>query len=183
MPQGADLYGQALLVANLDGSATPELLVGAPDSRNGEGTVYVYRLSQDFFTNGMDPSYFDDNNSVNRKLITIDAPEGADSFGSALSYGPLDGTGVNLTAISAITTAVGGVSNAGTIYIYETLPGDPSIAELSSPRESDFLGDYLTTMPFVAGGATHSVLVASAKQSAMAFFSSLTENHNDVRER
>ena len=182
LPANAELFGRAVLVANLDSDLLLEVVVSAPGTNGNKGSIYVYKLRQEFFDNGMDPSYFDDNDATNRKMIEILAPDGAIEFGTHLAFGKFDGTGENLLAVSGPKTPVKNIENAGRIYLYRTDLSDPQIVQLSSPDQDEFLGEYLSAMPFVAAGFEETILVASARASALVFFAGLTEEHRDVRQ-
>jgi hypothetical protein len=167
-PSGADGFGEALLIADVDGDNVNELAVGSP----GDGRVYIYDLEEQHFVSGTLP-----------EPTSIEAA-GSGAFGRSLAFGKLDGDRPML-AVGAPVTETEGVKGAGRVYLFDALTQLGEGTVLASPEENALLGQRLTVAPFRSSGGTgnYDLLVASGKKSVFIFFANLTSAHKDIRFR
>lgn len=171
VPDGANGFGSALLVADVDQNGQAELVVGASNSNQ----VFVYSFAN------LGP--LATVKSLPNPQRTLTAP-GAGSFGAALAFGRFDTQEYTL-AVGAPSTTVSEVEKAGKIFLFS--PGQESpIGEgvsLASPEANALLGRTLTILPFHVPSQeqAYDVLAASGQEAVFLFFNYLTPNHQDIR--
>jgi hypothetical protein len=172
-PAGAQTFGSALLIADLDGDGKLEIAIGAP----GANRVHIFRIEDADFTPG---------SKSLQPVRTLEMPS-ARGFGSALALGRFLGGSDLLLAVGAPSAEVGGKLDSGRLFLFKK-DYEPLVAEgvaLATPEASTLIGRRLATMPFrtAPGGATLDVLAAAGRDAVYLFFAGLTPNHADVRVR
>lgn len=173
-PSGAQTFGSALVIADVDKDGKLELVVGAP----GAGKVYAFRIDAADFT----PSQ-----KALAPAFVLEVP-GSRGFGSALAVGKFTG-GEPLLAVGAPSSEVGGLADVGKVYLFDaagvkanqTLT--PEGITMVSPKATTLIGRRLASVPFRAGGRDHDLLAASGSEAVYLFFASLVAGHVDVRVR
>ena len=164
LPDGANIFGAAMLIADVDDDSKPELVIGAPDSDSGTGALFVYDFESKSFTDKKVPD----------PRAIKPASGAAVSFGASLAHGKFDGlaTGKSFLAVGAPSTDVEGTAKAGKILLYDAqLSDNPEEVFLINPPDRGLLGRSLTSLPFRVDGEDHDVLVAGAQTAVYAFFS------------
>jgi|GEM_PF-4997944 hypothetical protein len=169
-------FGASILIADVMGSSSPELIIGAPNTNN-KGEVYVFTIQNgDKNTNPPKAPQF-------TLAKTLSPPDGADSFGQSLSYGQFIKNGTYHLAVGApATEGSNGTRNVGAVYLYANGLNDvAATASLSSNETGSLVGLQLTAMPFRVGSESREVLVASGASAVYAIFSNLSSEMVDPR--
>lgn len=170
--KGATRPGHSLLVADIDGSGGEDVLVGDPDGNQ----VLVYSI---------DAKYFDGSTQDGPGPDRTLTPSDARRFGTSLAWGKITGQGQPLLAVGAIGTEVDGAESAGAIYVLDSSYKEVARATLASPEADQLLGEQLAIMPFRVSGQSSplEVLAAAGDDAVYVFFSNLTSDHDDTRNR
>lgn len=173
LPQSANQFGRALLIADVDEDGKDDLVIGAPETNNGDGAVYIYTFDKAAF----------DTQTLGAPRVIAAVKDSKSGFGSSLAIGKFDGQAKRILAIGAPNSVVKGKTDAGSVVLYRLPDFDTPVNTLSlaSPESSDLLGSALTVMPFRKGDEIKDVLVASIKKAALVFFNSVTSDHKDYR--
>jgi hypothetical protein len=170
VPSGADQFGAALLIIDVDNDGKQELVVGA----SGNDRVYVFDIDEADIAAGQ----------LKAATKTLQAPGDAKSFGKALAFGKfIGGVTKDLLAVGAPDTAVGGTTAAGRIYLFDTnLDPVGQGTQLASPEENMLVGRKLARLPLRKNSTTtNDVLVASGRDAVFIFFANLSDAHKDIR--
>ncbi len=161
-PAGEASFGTGMLLANLDGNGTGDLVVSAPEQR----AVYVYF---DYAT--VSPS----------EPLKIDSPANATQFGVSIAAGDFDGDGRDELVIGDPAQRADGHARAGIVYLYSGLAsasqGAPIELHDASPVNDQRFGQSLAvTQAF--GGAN---LVVGAKNEVFTYFRTPLAGDDDFR--
>jgi hypothetical protein len=99
---GADSFGKAVLVTDLTGDKTPELVIAAPAAEGGRGRVVVFRARRGGWES--DP------------WVELAGEKTGDAFGSALAVGRFHGKDRKPSLVVGAPKAYAGFTNAGVAY-------------------------------------------------------------------
>ena len=163
--EGARDLGQEIIAAQFPDTAEGDPTVGLSDlvySSPGLNKVFVR------FGSGT--------------VVELAAPEGAAEFGDALATGDLDGDGVPELVIGAPRSNPEGVTNGGSVYVYEFQASPPGFTMVETlypgePENEERFGKSVTIAPF--GTGTRNVLVVGAEGEVFTYFR--TQLYSDVR--
>jgi len=161
-PQRAPIFGQILLkqykesgsfgysvssIGDIDGDGKDDVLVGAdtasPDGKSYAGSTYIY------------------SSNTGNLLKQFDGEAASDFFGySVSSIGDIDGDGKDDVLVGADRADPGGVSNAGSAYIYSSNDGS-ILQQFDGASADDKLGNSVSSIGDIDGDGNDDVLVGA----------------------
>lgn len=170
-PDGANEFGGALLVADVDDDGNKELVIGSPNN----GAVYIYDLGAANFAETPEPL------GQPIKLTSADTS----GFGSSLAWGKFTGTVDKYLAVGAPSTKVGEAADAGKIVLFDRnlQQANEKGVTITNAESSTLLGRKLGLFKYKRGENEFDTLVAAGRDEIFVFFANLLNNHTDFRQR
>jgi hypothetical protein len=145
----SDGFGYSLAsIADLDGDGLEDVVIGAyaadPGSISGAGSVYIY------------------SSGTGNLIRQFNGLAEWDMLGYSLaSISDLDGDGLEDVVIGAYAANPGGVSDAGSVYIYSSGTGN-LIRQFNGGAASDYFGLAITSISDIDGDGLEDVVIGAA---------------------